>query len=374
MSNSGESANICSHCNAPITQANFVLCHSCERKFHFSPCTVISESSYYSMSANKKTEWKCHICKPRVRSPNNGYQTYVYKETTVDSTRENAQQKQQREGEEINRENAKRFKEALTPTSINKTPTITISNQCEISELKTSMMNLQTSMHKSFELFCNNLMQQMAANTMTLTASNNEIKQQLSEAVTKINETLSQLSSQVVDLQEKDKEKERRIESLEKRVQQLEQKNLNNNIEINNVSNLTIEPIVVVQKIAASVGMELKETDVNSARRIKRNNKILVEFVSTNIKKEFMQKLKGHRIDSNVLSENHNEAPTKIYIYVNDELTAYNRRLLWMAKTRAKECGWKFVWIKNGSIFARKSETMPSIIINNSADIESFNN
>lgn len=53
-------------------------------------------------------------------------------------------------------------------------------------------------------------------------------------------------------------------------------------------------------------------------------------------------------------------------------MTANNRRLLWLGKTKAKEHNWKFVWVRNGYIYARKNEKTSPIIITNSADIESI--
>lgn len=41
-----------------------------------------------------------------------------------------------------------------------------------------------------------------------------------------------------------------------------------------------------------------------------------------------------------------------------------------MSKTKATECEWKFVWVRNGCIYARKNENSCFIIINNEADLE----
>lgn len=82
-----------------------------------------------------------------------------------------------------------------------------------------------------------------------------------------------------------------------------------------------------------------------------------------------MSKIKKRRFVASDLNVNKNNNENK-YIYINDELTANNMRLLWMAKIKAKECGWKFVWIRNGHIFAKKSETTSVIHISNNADIE----
>ena len=50
-------------------------------------------------------------------------------------------------------------------------------------------------------------------------------------------------------------------------------------------------------------------------------------------------------------------------VFINDELTATNRKLLWCANQRAKECSWRYVWVKEGKIFMRKDEkNRPTLI------------
>lgn len=88
-----------------------------------------------------------------------------------------------------------------------------------------------------------------------------------------------------------------------------------------------------------------------------------------------MKKIERHRVDGIVINNNvgNTEHQTN-YIYVNDQLTFNNRRLLWLAKTKAKEANWRFVWIRNGSIFARKNENSPLFLIKNTADVAAINN
>lgn len=53
-------------------------------------------------------------------------------------------------------------------------------------------------------------------------------------------------------------------------------------------------------------------------------------------------------------------------VFINDELSAHNRKLLWLAKAKAKEQGWKFAWYKNGQVLAKKkNETSNTIFILN---------
>lgn len=117
----------------------------------------------------------------------------------------------------------------------------------------------------------------------------------------------------------------------------------------------------------------INDIDIDKAYRLrKQSNKIIIEFASLNKKVELMSKIKRHRVEANIINTNDNNDSSVKFIYVNDQLTFNNRQLLWIAKTKAYEAKWKYVWVKNGKIFARKNETTPSIIITNATDIESI--
>lgn len=117
--------------------------------------------------------------------------------------------------------------------------------------------------------------------------------------------------------------------------------------------------------------MEIDEADINKAYRLKRqNDKIVVEFFSLNKKTEFISKIERHRVDAHIINNCGDQNSSVKYIYINAQLTFRYRRLLWIAKTKAHEANWKYVWVRNGNIFARKNENSPSITINNATDIE----
>lgn len=229
--------------------------------------------------------------------------------------------------------------------------------QSDIIEIKSDMKEIKSTM------------QQLAS---TLASSHAELSKQMTEAMAKINNTLQTLTTQVNGLQEKDKERSQQISEMENRINKLEQQAINNNIEIKFVPEDERDPKSVIKTIAASVDVDLEEADVSKAYRIKRNKNIIIEFSSLSVKRKIMEKIKSHRIDANTVQHDTNKQNNK-FIYINDELTAHNRRALWMAKLKARESNWKFVWVRNGRIFARKNENSPTIIINNNADIENIN-
>lgn len=341
MSSTAEKTT-CSQCNSNISTKKHVYCSNCNSSYHFSPCCSLTEIAYKNLTIENKAEWRCHRCKVRTRSEtNNAYQTITFEEVS--------QQKKPREDDEESNSSTKKFKDSLTITSLNSG---LISVQSELKDIKSSIELLNKTVIEN--------------NTQ-----NSSIINELKNSITQMASSVASLATKVSDLYEKKAKQEIKINEIDTKVNQLDQIMLKNNIEIKNVSNSEISATEILTKIAESVNVEINNSDINNAYRInKAANKTIIEFTTLNKKRELMSKFKQHRIDAKIV--NQTDDGNK-FIYINDQLTAYNRRLLWSAKTKAKECGWKFVWIRNGTICARKNETSPLIMITNNADIELIN-
>lgn len=342
----------CNQCKKTLP-ANFVKCFGCESKYHFSSCCSLSESTYAGINAERKTAWRCHVCKPRKNS-NNSYLVMFESKP---------QQKQQRreesDNEDTDNEDAKRFKDPININVVNN----------NLGEVKSDVMVLKTDVTsiKSDISDIKSTMQELATN---ISQSNMQMNNNIQTALANITSSLSTLASQVSELCEKNKEKEKQMQEMDNRIHKLEQQIVNKSIEIKNVTNQDISANEAVKKIGSSVNVTIDNNDISNAYRVKNSNKIIVEFCSLNKKKELLSNIKRHRIDANLINEQRNDDDNYDFIYINDLLTAHNRKLLWMAKTKAKETGWKFIWVRNGYIFAKKNETSNPIIINNTSDIE----
>lgn len=57
-------------------------------------------------------------------------------------------------------------------------------------------------------------------------------------------------------------------------------------------------------------------------------------------------------------------------LFFNENLTRANSELFWKARTRAKERHFRFVWLKNGRIFAKREEGAPIVRIAQPNDLE----
>lgn len=343
---------ICNQCKNAIKTASYVKCYQCNSCYHFTTCSPLSESTYSSMTGERKMNWRCHICKPRNRSPNNIYQAFVFDE--------NNQQKQLREDDTVDEnEKAKKYKESK---SLSMLESKLCSVQSDVTEIKTEFRSDMRDLKSQIEMLAS-----------SVNGLNMEIRGEIRTALSTITNTLSTLVAQVNELSEKDRTKEKQISSMDTRINKIEQQMMVKNIEIKNIENKEISALEVVQIIATNRDVVINESDVTRAYRSrKQNNKIFVEFSSLSKKLELMSKIERHRVDASIINSSDDNNSNTRYIYINDQLTFSYRRLLWIAKTKAHEANWKYVWVKNGTIFARKAENSPAIIINNATDIESI--
>lgn len=151
---------------------------------------------------------------------------------------------------------------------------------------------------------------------------------------------------------------------LYKKVNTLEQKTLDNFVEIVNVPELINEDCKnTVIKIAKSLNVEI---DVINAYRVQskfstRSKKIVAELTSKQVKKDLIETSRKRKLIGNSVDVSwKNEA-----IYINENLTQFNRNLFFKTKTFARDSGYKFVWFKDYKLFIKKNELTKAIVVDN---------
>lgn len=317
--------SLCSQCNGALLE-KFVKCYNCNSLYHFSPCCSLSEKTYYGMSNERRADWRCQKCKPRKASTssNNAYHVII-----DDSTHPTPQQKQLRDDDNSDIETSKRFKNSLC-----------------LNEIQNNVCQLQSDM-KSYDTKFNEIKESIQQMSILI----NQNTQVISNFQTTITNTISTLTMQVNELCDKNKQKEKQMQEMDNRINDLEQQLLNRTIEIKNIPDDKLTANEVIKSIASSVEVVVNDVDICNSYHLKKSKKIIAEFTTVNKKKELMGNIKRHRIESKLITADEND---KNFIYINEHLTAYKRHLLWLTKTKAKDSNWRFVWVKNGNIFAKK--------------------
>lgn len=88
---------------------------------------------------------------------------------------------------------------------------------------------------------------------------------------------------------------------------------------------------------------------------------ILVQFTSVSSKEHWL----SSRKELAALSRSEHQQR----LYFNDNLTRANKALFWQARNKGKEKSYKFAWVKNAVIFAKKDETSLALRTSSTRDL-----
>lgn len=158
----------------------------------------------------------------------------------------------------------------------------------------------------------------------------------------------------------------RDFSKLQEQVNHLDQYGRRNNLEIHGVDEKPNENLgEILTSIANTLNLPYDANGVEGVHRLPMRKKaanrppaIIVRFVNRQNTAKWLEKKKTDIECRNVISNG-----SQNLIYINENLSPINKELFWNARVRGKELNFKFVWVKNGSIFMRKDENATSIRI-----------
>ncbi|CAG9138422.1 unnamed protein product [Plutella xylostella] len=156
---------------------------------------------------------------------------------------------------------------------------------------------------------------------------------------------------------------------------------MNNNDQRDRILNLEILgiPEQPNENLATIIWTLLKKVDDNiSSDEIERAHRVTPKLKVQGRPRIIVAKLKSRLQKDTIISKvrklklttediGFNGQPKVIFI--NEQLTQFNKQLLKKCKDTAKNKKYQFVWSKNGIIRMRKNETSPSIIIRDEEDL-----
>jgi Baculovirus FP protein len=131
----------------------------------------------------------------------------------------------------------------------------------------------------------------------------------------------------------------------------------------------------IVLDLAEKLGIALRVDEIEAAHRLptrqaNRPSRIIVQFASRKKRDLFISKKKSVITSQLLIGDSLNSVAGQKRIYINENLIPFYKDLLWRAKERAKEAGYKFVWFKRGKILVKQNEDSTIISINSFADLD----
>lgn len=172
------------------------------------------------------------------------------------------------------------------------------------------------------------------------------------------------------------------IEDLNSRIGRMEQYSRANNLEIQNVPEHRAENLTtLVKQIATITNCTLVESDIQLCTRVAKATKdsqrprsIIIKFSSQRLRDNFLAAAlkfnKKAKSPTDKLNTSHlGIGGDKKPVFVVEHLSPAQKSLHAAARIKAKELHYKFIWVRGGRIFMRKTENSEYKLIKTTQDL-----
>lgn len=140
-----------------------------------------------------------------------------------------------------------------------------------------------------------------------------------------------------------------------------------------------VSPLHTVTVLAAKLGVTLEARDIVFAERVgvltaapgggteARPRRVIVRLARRELRDEV---LRAARVRRNITTADVGLAGPSQRIYINERLTATNRRLFQRVREECRKRGWRYSWTKKGRIFARQYDGKQVQYFRSESDID----
>lgn len=325
-----------------------VLCNGCNRHLDFG-CANIGEVGYRRLGRDRQASWRCPQCK--ISGSKSGPTTPVRPAANV-------------------RDNSKT---SIPYTDVTESSTLTGNMDApsgpvtldllfqEMQVMKKHLSALPT-LIETVESIKNELLDLKTScefNSAKIDEFENKLKrvEVMSSELQGVNDCLNSTTKDVAALMQDNARREQWARL--------------NNVEIKGVPIKKDENLFsILENLSKAIGYQLPKTQINYVARVPTHNPkskhIIVSFINRYIKDEFMA---AARLKKIITGSDLGFGDSTLKIFVNDHLTAENKKLLTMVKSTAKEKNVSYVWVKHSKIHVRKNDTSPVHIISKESDL-----
>lgn len=326
---------------------DFIICTKCKKNYHFA-CMSLDASLF---GTDMRTGWNCPECGSNTSKSGKKDDTPVRNVSNVRGSRRPAQHSPPtQENSSISRND---LREAIEEVMDRKIDEIFFRMENRISNIIDSKMK-------------------------PLEEDMTEIKKFLNftdEKYEDMKREVEVFKLRISDLEATKKDLSSTVDDLNRKINQMEQQSRQNNVELQCVPENRNENLIkIVCDLGKTVGCQLKENDILNCTRTAKLNRssprprsIIVQLSSPRLRDELLAasikynkgKTFENKLNTALLGFPGDSTP----IFVCEHLSPTNKALHAAARKRAKEAGYKFVWIRNGRVFVRKSEETEYILI-----------
>lgn len=329
-------ANKCEACGKDVVSRDTMSCSSCTLKYHHQ-CLNVSAENFKKYSREYKASWKCPTCRPKDRKGDN---TNTPIRTIAPSGS---------------------LESPLC--SMDATVLNTIKEQVDVS-VRESVARVMKAELEGFR------------EQMLLLRDLKESVDFMSEEFDRLSSELKATKEHAAHVESENASLKGNISDLLTRVNNLEQHCRENNIEITGVPENRSENLVnVTKQILKAVSCPLPETEIRYCTRIRKidpNNarpRAVIVKLSSVIQRDTVlaaiSKFNKSNPQDKLNTHQLGYGGTKSPVFVSEHLSPFYKKLHAETRSTAREKGYKWVWVRNGHIFVRKSDTSPAKLISN---------
>ncbi|XP_059061518.1 uncharacterized protein LOC131854419 [Achroia grisella] len=354
---SSKSVPGCSGCKKALPKKEFLQCSICKGAYDLE-CANVSSKRYYSFYAtdnDRRNIWKCPECLCKQPKRDNT-DTPVRNPTPVLNTDMDIILSSSSVPCDDNINVTRRTKISKTTRAeeyslIDRDGEDSLSHESDIGLVLSELRAIRQEM-STFRAAITNL-------TAAITSQNarlNSLETRLDAVETNKHE--------VSDCQDKDLRET--VSQLKMEILERDQELLANDVEISGFPETPNENTIhIILSIANTLGVELEERDVVSAGRVgpgrahlQRNGAMpprprpIAVRVTRRATRDHL--LRAARVRRVLTTEGMGLSTATRSFYINERLTKHNRQLFYRAREFAHRCNWKYVWTRNGTIFARR--------------------
>lgn len=240
-------------------------------------------------------------------------------------------------------------------------------------ELTTALDELKSEIKTDLKLFRESVDRDFRTDLREIKASLKFIGEKYDEMRVDLKSVLEQnkqLRAENVTLKERCDKQETQIKTIESRIVDCEQNSRNANVEIKGIPVRDKENLFdILTELGNCIEEPISPCDVDVCHRVpvpndQASKNIVVQFIHRRKRNAVLEAAKKKKLTCAELGLDH-PAP----IFVNEHLCPDRKRLLGQAIAKKREAGWKFVWVRNGNVYARKSEKSNALKIGSASDL-----
>lgn len=164
------------------------------------------------------------------------------------------------------------------------------------------------------------------------------------------------------------------VTDLKQKLNYLEQQSRSNNLELQCLPEHKQENLYTTAKqLGSVVGCDLKDSDILHATRVAKLNtsnprprSVVLQLASPRIRDQLLAAVISHNKknkDNKLNSADFGIAGSKTPVFVVEHLSTANKALHAATRLKAKEKGYKYVWVRGGKIYIKKNEDENHIVI-----------